>query len=65
VSGAVAFQFGCGRVPAIGLRIAFGRESIGVAIIIELLLDGKCKKMVNVQVPVPCETVITVDNYLV
>ena len=65
VARAVSFQLGGGRVPSVGLRIAVGRQSVGVAIIIQLLLDRQGEEMVDVEVAVPGEAVLAVDAHLV
>ena len=65
VARAVTLQFGRRRVPAVGLGIALRRESVGVAVVIELLLHGQADQLVDVEVAVPGQTVVAVDAHLV
>ena len=48
VAGAVTLQFGGRRVPAVALGVALGREAVGVAVVIELLLHGQADQLVDV-----------------
>ena len=63
VAGAVPFQFGGRRVPAVGLRVAVGRQPISIAIVIQLLFHGQADELVDVEVTVPRQAVIAVDAH--
>ena len=65
VARAVALQLRGGRVPAVGLGIALGGESVGVAVVVELLFHRQADELVDVEVAVPREAVVAVDAYLV
>ena len=65
VTRAVSLQFRCGRVPALGLRIALSRESVGVAIVVELLFDGQTDELVDIKITIPSQTIVTVNTHSV
>ena len=65
VSRSVPLQLCRRRVPAVGHRIALRREAVGVAIVIQLLLDVELEQVVDVQVAVPGQAVVALQPHLV
>ena len=65
MAGAVALEFRGRRVPAVGLGIALGAETVGVAVVIELLAHGEADELIDVEVAVPREAVIAIDADLI
>ena len=65
VPAAMPLEFRCRRVPSVGLGIAFRRQTVCVAVIVELLPHVKGEELVDVKVAVVCQAIIAVDAHLV
>ena len=62
---AMALQLRRRRVPAVRLWVTFSRESIRVTVVIQLLPHWQAQQLVNIQVTVPAQTVLTVNTHRV
>ena len=65
VPRAVSLQLGGGRVPSIAHRIALGRQSVGIAIVVKLLADVPAQYGADGQFAVGRQSVVTLQGHAV
>ena len=65
MAGTMSLQLCGGGVPAIGLGIAVGGQTVGIAVVVQLLLHIETEQVVDIHIAVVRQAVVANEGHFV